>query len=260
MSFVGKLIGAVLGWLLFHNPLGIVVGALAGHFFYDLHAARLRRAPRDSDFIGPLFAFAGALAKSDGRVSEQEIAATESLIARLGLDAELRRRAIEQFGAGKNGEFPADRAIAELRVWCGGRRDRAFVLLDLLLDLIHAEGALATGKAHLLGRLTAALGVSAMEFAALSAMRGYGAHAQGQGQGPRSTRAPRTPDQPDPYAVLGVARGASERDIKHAYRRLMSQHHPDKLGKVPEEIKHRAEARAREINAAYDRIQAERGR
>lgn len=260
MNVMGKLVGAVLGWILFRNPFGIVVGALAGHFFYDMHVARLRRTAHDSDFIGPLFAFAGALSKSDGRVSEQEIAATESLIARLRLDADLRKRAIEQFGAGKHGEFPADRAIAELRAWCGGRRDRAFVLLDLLLELIHAEGPLAAGKLALLRRLTSALGVSDMELAALSAMRGYGAHAQRPGQGPRSSRAPQSPALPDPYAVLGVARGASERDIKHAYRRLMSQHHPDKLGDVPEEIKHRAEDRAREINAAYDRIKAERGR
>lgn len=258
MSFVGKLVGAIVGWILFRNPLGLLVGALAGHFFYDMHAARRRRGARGGDFIGPLFAFAGALSKSDGRVSEQEIAATESLIARLGLDAALRKRAIERFGAGKTGAFPVDRAIAELRAWCRGRRDRAFVLLDLLLELIHAEGPLEANKLALLRRLMAALGVSEMELAALSAMRGYGAQARRPGPGPHSTRAPRAPAGPDPYAVLGVARGASDREIKHAYRRLMSQHHPDKLGDVPDEIKHRAEARAREINAAYDRIQAER--
>jgi len=59
--------------------------------------------------------------------------------------------------------------------------------------------------------------------------------------------------------VLGLTQKASEREIKNAYRRLISQHHPDKLGDVPEELKRRAEERAREINAAYERIRAERG-
>jgi DnaJ like chaperone protein len=63
----------------------------------------------------------------------------------------------------------------------------------------------------------------------------------------------------DPYVVLGIDRTANERDIKRAYRKLMSQHHPDKLGDVPDELKRRAEERAREINAAYERVKAERG-
>jgi DnaJ like chaperone protein len=53
---------------------------------------------------------------------------------------------------------------------------------------------------------------------------------------------------------------ADERTIKQAYRRLMSQHHPDKLGsEVPDEVKRRSEQRSREINAAYERIKSERG-
>ena len=63
----------------------------------------------------------------------------------------------------------------------------------------------------------------------------------------------------DPYAVLAIDRTANEQEIKRAYRKLMSQHHPDKLGDVPDELKRRAEERAREINAAYERIKGERG-
>ena len=55
------------------------------------------------------------------------------------------------------------------------------------------------------------------------------------------------PERDDPYAVLGVAANASDTEIEQAYRRLISRHHPDRAGGV--------EARAREINRAYDRIQ-----
>jgi len=262
----GKLIGALLGLILFHNPVGFVFGLLLGHF-YDRAAARMRAPSMGQGFVEPLFAFAGALSKSDGRVSEPEIAATEALMARLRLDPVQRRAAIARFGAGKQPGFDAEPAIADLRAWCHGRRDLAFIVLDLLLDLMHAEGELAPAKAALLRRLCAALGVGEHELAALSAMRGYasagrggyGARAgAGPGPGPRTQPRPR-PSDIDPYAVLGITRTADEREVKRAYRKLMSQHHPDKLGDVPDEVKHRAEERAREINAAYERIKAERG-
>ena len=46
----------------------------------------------------------------------------------------------------------------------------------------------------------------------------------------------------DHYSTLGVARGATPTDIKRAYRRLASQHHPDKGGDT---------ARFQEIEQAY---------
>ncbi|NCT67674.1 MAG: co-chaperone DjlA [Rhodanobacteraceae bacterium] len=263
MSIIGKVVGAILGLILFHNPVGLLIGALLGHF-YDNAVTRLRPPSMGQGFIEPLFAFAGALSKADGRVSETEIAATEALMARLRLDAVQRRTAIERFTRGKQPGFDAGLAIADLKAWCHGRRDLAFIVLDLLLDLVHADGALAQAKLGLVRKLCWALGVSDHELAALSAMKGYAAGpgarpgpGWGAGAGPRPP--PPRPSEVDPYAVLGIERGAADRDIKNAYRRLMSQHHPDKLGDVPDELKQRAEERAREINAAYERIKAERG-
>ncbi|MET0229738.1 MAG: co-chaperone DjlA [Rhodanobacteraceae bacterium] len=256
MRYIGKLIGAVAGLVLFHNPIGLVIGMLLGHF-YDIAAAQLRPPTLGSGFIEPLFSFAGALAKSDGRVSEVEIAAAESLMARLRLDNGNRRAAIDRFNAGKQAGFDPQIAIAELRRWCGGRRDLAFLVLDLLLDLVYAEGALPEPKLALVRRLCLSLGVSDHELAALSAMKGYAARGP-RGPGPRAPPGPQSM-RVDPYAVLAIDRTANESEIKRAYRKLMSQHHPDKLGDVPEELKRRAEERAREINAAYERIKTERG-
>jgi DnaJ like chaperone protein len=211
-----------------------------------------------SGFIEPLFAFAGALAKSDGRVSEVEIAAAESLMARLRLDTAQRRAAIERFNIGKGAEFPAELAINDLKRWCGGRRDLAFLVLDLLLDLVYAEGALAAPKLALLRKLCWSLGVNDHELAALAAMKGYAPMGPGPQRGP-GARPPPGPQRADPYVVLGIERSANERDINRAYRKLMSENHPDNLGDVPDELKRRAEERAREINAAYERVKAERG-
>jgi DnaJ like chaperone protein len=256
MKIAGKLIGAIVGLILFRNPFGLLIGAVIGHF-YDVAIAQLRPPSMGSGFIEPLFAFAGALSKSDGRVSEGEIAAAESLMSRLRLDGTRRRIAIEQFNAGKQQDFEAQLAISDLKRWCGGRRDLAFLVLDLLLDLVYAEGALVDAKLTLMRKLCWALGVSDHELAALSAMKGYAAGGGPHGAGARPPQP--GPMRVDPYTVLGIERSAGEREIKRAYRKLMSQHHPDKLGDVPDELKRRAEDRAREINAAYERVKSERG-
>ncbi len=266
---IGKIAGAFIGYVLYKSWVGAIVGIAIGHFFDNAMAAR-RRPAIGGEFIGPLFAFAGAVSKSDGRVSESEIAATEALMARLRLDEAQRRTAIDRFTAGKQADFEVGGCIEELRAWCRGRRDLAFTVLDLLLDLVHAEGPMVGAKLGLVHRLCAALGISDHELAALSAMKGYGfarSGARGGGAGPGSSQGssqgyrapPQRPSDIDPYAVLGVDRSANEREIKQAYRRLMSQHHPDKLGSVPDEMKRRAEERAREINAAYERIKEQRG-
>jgi len=268
MRVLGKIIGALVGFWLFRHPFGIVLGGLIGHL-WDIGALRplgMQRAR--GSFIGPLFALAGAIAKSDGRVSEQEIAATENLMTRMQMSADQRASAIESFSAGKQAGFAVDQTIAELRSWAGGRRDLAFLLLDMLLDVVYAEGPLSPNKFMLVRKLCASLGVHERELAALAAMRGYAyaAYGTGGGAGPQGSYrggsgqdAPRQPAGKDPYAVLGITRDAHEREIKRAYRKLISQHHPDKLGDVPDELKRRAEERAREINAAYERIREERG-
>lgn len=264
MSIAGKLIGAVVGYLITRSMIGAIVGAFIGHLF-DQGFAMSRRGVVSNDFLNPLFAFAGAVSKADGRVSEREIAAAQALMQRMQLDDAQRRDAVEAFNAGKQTGYAVDLAIANLRVWSKGRRDLGFMLLDMLMDIVYAEGQLAAPKLLLIRRLCATLGISDADLAALSALKGYGhfgdyGRAQPGAEGAGQQRGnPQAAGAPDPYAVLGLDRNATSRDIKVAWRRLMSQHHPDKLGNVPDELKRRAEARARDINAAYERIKNERG-
>lgn len=63
-----------------------------------------------------------------------------------------------------------------------------------------------------------------------------------------------------PFRVLGVTREASDAEVDQAYRRLISQYHPDRLSGAASELRAQAETKASEINTAYDRIKAERGR
>jgi len=64
----------------------------------------------------------------------------------------------------------------------------------------------------------------------------------------------------NPYAELGLTADASDAQVDQAYRRLISQYHPDKVAGAAPELRRQAETRARAINAAYDRIQTLRRR
>ncbi len=268
MSYMYTLWFAFLGLILGHGMTGAIVGGLIGFVLDNLRYSRRRAAiPEAGGFIGPLFKLLGAVAKSDGRVSPAEIAVAERLMSRMNLDTTNRQQAISSFNEGKQPEFDVTPAIDGLRQWVGLRRDHAFPVLDVVIETVLAEGNPPPEKVAILRQLAFALRISEMELMALIAMKGYawspgagGQRSRGPSGGGGSYSPPqRNSSGPDPYAVLGIARSADERAIKRAYRKLISEHHPDRLGDLPENMRQQAQTRASEINAAYDRIKAERG-
>ncbi|HEY4091852.1 MAG TPA: co-chaperone DjlA [Luteibacter sp.] len=266
MNFTGTLIGAVLGMWLTHNLLGALIGGALG-FMFDAsrQQQQRRRAPAQGGYVAPLFALIGAVAKADGRVSEAEIAIAERVMVRMNLDQDDRAKAIDAFNEGKQPEFNATDVIDELRQWVGHRRDHAFPVIDVVIETVLAEGSPSPEKMAILRQLAFALRVSDMELMALMAMKGYawngnaGGRSYGNNRGGGYVPPQRNTQGPDPYAVLGIQRDTDERAIKRAYRKLISEHHPDRLGDLPEDMRRRAESRASEINAAYERIKSERG-
>ena len=67
-------------------------------------------------------------------------------------------------------------------------------------------------------------------------------------------------DKRDYYEVLGVERSADSAELKKAYRRLMSQNHPDKLVAkgLPEEMMTVAKKKTQKIAKAYELIRESR--
>jgi len=266
MSFSYTLWFAFFGLILGHLP-GAITGGIIGFIFDNLrHTQRKHAIPEAGGFVGPLFTLLGAVAKSDGRVSEAEIAVAERLMSRMNLDIEQRKQAAASFNAGKQPEFDVTSTITELRNWVGLRRDHAFPVLDVVIETVLSEGNPPPEKMAILRKLAFALRISEMELMALMAMKGYvwsgggqRAHGRHGSAGGGYVPPQRTVQGPDPYAVLGIDRSVDDRAVKRAYRKLISEHHPDRLGDLPEDMRKRAESRASEINAAYDRIKEQRG-
>ncbi|MGH8147361.1 MAG: co-chaperone DjlA [Rhodanobacteraceae bacterium] len=268
MRIWGKLIGFLIGLFAFHSFGAALLGLVLGHLVLDSGLlSGLTHSGGKDGYVEPLFTLMGVLAKSDGRVTEAEIGVVEKLMTRLELDALWRRRAIDAFNKGKASGFDATQTLGDLRTWCMPRRSSVMPFLDMLCDVALADGPMTDDKLQMLKRVAWSLRINEIQLVALLAMKGFTwnasahtgdwAHAGAYSSG--GYRPPTRNTGPDPYAVLGVSRENDERTIKRAYRKLISEYHPDRLGNMPEDLRRRAEQRASEINAAWERIQSERG-
>ncbi|HEX9208376.1 MAG TPA: co-chaperone DjlA [Steroidobacteraceae bacterium] len=284
-GWYGKIIGAIIGYLVGRGLLGAIVGMVLGHQF-DVAAkrrsgasgaptggaqgagssrgdpAQLRRA-----FFEATFQVMGHVAKSDGRVTEQEIDAAREAMRRFSLSDADRRRAIELFTAGKAADFPVEATLERLRWLSGDQSDLCRLFVQIQLEAALQGNGLAPRPRAVFQRMCRTLGISGLEFASLEAMLRMRANANGYGPGARpgagggSAQARSTSRLADAYEVLGVAASAADAEVTRAFRRLMSQNHPDKLVAqgLPESMVTAAHERTQRILEAYETIKGHRG-
>ncbi len=272
-GWIGKLIGGLAGLFLSKGSLlGALIGVAIGHQFDRGFAgnrpgggdsggfSRASHARRQQVFFASVFTAMGHLAKADGRVSEAEIQAARSYMHAIRLGPEDVRAAIDFFSRGKDPGFPIDRQIAELAEVCRGQPALVRNFLEVLMGFVLSKGNINAVERELLWRMAAGLGVGRVEMAQFEAvLRAQFSFRQGaRGERPGFTHA----DELDQaYKALGINSDASDKAVKTAYRRLMNQHHPDKLVAkgLPESMKEAAEERTREIRSAYETIRDHRG-
>lgn len=279
MNWGGKVVGALLGFATGLGPVGAIVGLVIGHAYDQRMGSEVDDAPAEdahavSDtFFRASFEVMGCVAKADGRVSEQEIAAARQIFRQFRLSEAQTREAIECFSRGKQSGFDLDAVLRGLRRACGDRHDLLRVFLEVQMRAALLGNGMQGHARVLLGRIAQALGVSGLEFAHLEAvlrLQGYGGYAYaggagaGAGSGP-GAGGPGMPPRADllrqAYEVLEVSAEASDAEVKRAYRRQMSQNHPDKLVArgLPESMLEMAKQKTQAIQAAWERVREARG-
>jgi DnaJ like chaperone protein len=260
LSIWGKILGGVAGFAM-GGPVGAVLGAALGHAADTkggpagaaadllgrpdpLRMAELAQlmGSRETVFSISVVALAAKLAKVDGPVKRSEIDAFKRLF-----------------------RFPAEAAKDIGRLWDGARQtaegyepfaeklaeafaDNRTVLEDVLASLHQialADGPINAAERRFIDEVARRMGMSERE--------------RERARSGGSAR-PR-PDEPDPYEVLGVARDATDEEVRAAWRRLMRENHPDTLASrnVPPRFIEHVTRRVAEINNAWTRIKKERG-
>src|SRR5574340_1107720 len=110
MKWTGKIVGFLVGWVTggpFLAVLGIIVGHLfdKGLSFEHFAQTSEEQAQSQLTFFKTTFSVMGYIAKSDGRVSEEEILQARMIMDKMELDDQQRREAIHYFTAGKKSDF-----------------------------------------------------------------------------------------------------------------------------------------------------------
>jgi DnaJ like chaperone protein len=254
MPFI--VIGAFLGY--FAGGLrGLVIGAALGYAvnWWLRHNVLGGLQVVQSQLIDSTFSVMGALAKADRVITRDEINVAEQIMTRLHLSAGQREAAKAAFNRGKAPDFNLDAAVDSFERVGRGRAPLLQLFLQVQYMAIAADGNVHPAEHEMLVRVARRLGLTERDVVQLEALlRTASARPSAAGSPPPRRKLD------DAYAALGVNASASDAEIKRAYRRLMSQNHPDKLAArgLPESMREIAEERTREINTAYDLIKESR--
>lgn len=261
MKFNGKLLGAVLG-LICGGPIGLVFGFILGHLYDVGYFHHIRQAVNGSMhtqaqriFFESTFKVMGHIAKSDGRISESEIRAARDIMTRMGLNESMKQEAITHFNIGKQADFNLNNTLHTLHEACHLQPTLLQIFFEIQCQMAGADGHLTQAKQATLQYISQQLGIP-------------GFRQQYQQQHQHYQQRQRTNSQNtsalslnEAYQLLEVSKNASKEDIKKAYRRQMSQNHPDKLiakGLPPEMIKV-ATQKTQKIKKAYELIKKTKG-
>lgn len=251
LTFLGAFIG-----LIANGVFGLLVGGLVGYLcsiaLKRFVVGSLRVA--QTEMIESVFSIMGALCKADSVISRDEIDTVEKIFTMLHLNDQQRRLAKDAFNNGKQENFDLDGAVDRFARISRGRAPLIQLFLQLQCMAVAADGQFHPAEHALLVRVATRLGLSEQDVAQLeSLLRAATSGASGSSRPIQDRLA-------DAYVALGITESASPAEIKRAYRKLISQNHPDKLAArgLPESMRAVAEERSRELNAAYDLIKSAR--
>jgi DnaJ like chaperone protein len=237
VSIWGKLGGAGLGYAV-GGPLGALLGGFAGHMLVDREGALFGAPPRDVIFTTGLVALSAKMARADGVVLPVEVTAFERFVE---VPPGEHANVLRLF---RLAQETTDGFEAYARQIAKAFADEPKLLedvLDGLFGIATADGAVHHNEFGFVREVATIFGFSEADFERIAARH--------------------VSDAADPYVILGAERGISGEELKRRYRELAAEHHPDRAiarGLPPEAVAI-ATRRLAAINAAFERVAAERG-
>lgn len=198
-------------------------------------------ARRRVAFSVAVIALSAKMAKADGVVSHEEVAAFHQIFA---VPPEEGANVARLYNIAKQDIAGFDTYAERIAGMCGSGDCNCVMLEDILDGLFHiakADGLIHQRELEFIAHVADIFAIDEYHFDRILARHVH-------------------PDGVDPYAVLGLNSDVSFAEVKKQYRSLAAESHPDRLAArgVPEEFLVIANERMAALNSAYDAIEKER--
>jgi DnaJ like chaperone protein len=256
MSWWTSVLGGALGYMI-GGPLGAMLGvAFAGNF--SKGKSNFRGSAKDyrpgdkqrvqAAFFSSVFSVMGYIAKVDGKVSKSEILLAQQVMQHMQLSEDMQKVAKELFNQGKHQDFNLDEVLEQFRAECHRRTHLVRMFFEIQIQATYADGILDDKEHDALKYIAQKLHFPINELKGLI----------------QQFSASKNTNQltvEDAYMILGADKNLTDKELKRTYRRLLAQHHPDKLVAkgLPEEMLKLANEKTQEIISAYELIKKHRG-
>ncbi len=236
---VGKWFAGTLGWVL-GGPIGGLIGfgigylwdnaTLEGEVSGQQGAGQFRTTGR-GDFGVSLMVLSAAMMKADNRVLKSELAYVKSFLnQQYGQQASTEMLQVLKDLLTK--DIPVAQVCAQIKSYM--THPQRLQLVHFLAGIANADGEIHELEWKLLKSISRLLNVSEKDLESLSAMYQV--------------------DNDRYYRILEIETGATQDQIKSAYRRMAKKYHPDKLGDIGEEARNAAVDKFTQVQEAYDKL------
>ncbi|WP_242203448.1 TerB family tellurite resistance protein [Aestuariivivens insulae] len=246
MSF-SKWIGAALGWS-FGGPIGAIIGLAVGgmvdsigkdasYKYEPQQPYRRQPVTQPGDFEVSLLILASIVIKADGKQDQRELDfVRQQFVGMYGKErANHAFRLFKEINKQKN--ISTRQVCLQIRQMM--QHPSRLQLIHFLFGIAKADGMVTQDEEQQIHIMAGYLGISTADYESIKAMF-YNS-------------------SDNAYKILEVEKTATDDAIKKAYRKMAKKYHPDKVIHLGEEHRNGAEEKFRQVQAAYEQLQKERG-
>jgi DnaJ like chaperone protein len=231
-----KWVGGGLGWV-FGGPIGAILGIALGSMLDGMNTGKYAyQGSRQGDFAMSLLVLSAAIMNADKKVVRAELDYVRNFF-------------ISQFGEEEGSRLilmlkeilKQEINVQEVSMQVGQYMEYPVKLqmLHYLFGIAAADGMYHQDEIEMIESVSGYMGISSADFISVKAM-----FAKDPGWA---------------YDVLEITSGATDDEVKKAYREMAKKHHPDKMANLGDDIKRAATEKFQKINAAYEEIKKQRG-